>query len=173
MWPKVQLFLVVLGAFMFQAAIVPHISIAGAKPDVILIIAALYGFMYGSSTGSLVGFTGGLLGNLLVGSYIGPDLLSKSLVGFLAGLIQRIIFVENILFPMLAIFVATGLNEVVYIGFMFLLGETVPLKLLLVKTILPSALYNSLLTPFVYLAARRFMVFKQDALSVRIANKYE
>ncbi|MBE0446890.1 MAG: rod shape-determining protein MreD [Actinobacteria bacterium] len=163
MWLKIiQSFLVILGAFIFQAAVVPHISIAGAKPDVILIIAALYGFMYGPSAGSLAGFTGGLLGDLLIGSHVGLDLLSKSIVGFFAGLVQRTIFIENILLPMLAIFVATGLNEFIYIGFMLLLGEAVPLKLLIVKTILPSALYNSLLTPFIYLAAHRFMVFKQE-----------
>jgi rod shape-determining protein MreD len=163
MWPRVaQTFLVVLGAFMFQAAIVPHISIMGAKPDVVLIVAALYGFMYGPSVGSIAGFTGGLLSNLLIGSHVGPGLLSKSIVGFFAGLVQRTIFVENIVLPMLAIFIATGLNEFIYIGFMFLMGEAIPLKLLVIKVILPSALYNALLTPFVYSVTHRFMVFKQE-----------
>ena len=173
MGPTIQSFLVILGAFLFQAAIVPHISIMGAKPDVVLIIAALYGFMYGPPIGSFAGFIGGLLDDLLIGSHVGLGMLSKSIVGFFAGLVQRTIFVENILLPMLAIFVATGLNEFIYVSFMFLLGETVPIKLLFTKIILPSALYNSLLTPFIYAVAHRFMVFKQETSTVRVTEKYE
>jgi len=173
MQPIIQALLVILGVFVFQAAIVPHMAVMGAKPDVILIIAVLYGFMYGPAIGSIAGFAGGLLSDLLIGSNVGLGLLSKSIVGFFAGLVQRTIFVENILLPMLAIFVATGLNELIYVSFMFLLGETIPIKLLITKIILPSAIYNALLTPFVYAAAHRFMVLKQEAPSVRIARKYD
>lgn len=168
MWLVVRSALVIIGAFIFQVAVVPHLSIMGAKPDVILILAALYGFMYGPSIGSLAGFAGGFLGDLLIGSHVGLGILSKTIVGFFAGLVQRTIFVENILLPMLAIFVATGLNEFIYVSFAFLLGETVPLKLLIVKIILPSALYNAILTPVVYATIHRFMVFKQETPTVRI-----
>jgi rod shape-determining protein MreD len=144
----------------------------GAKPNVLLIIAALYGIMHGPSAGALAGFTGGLLCDLLSGVYVGLGLLSKALVGFFAGLVQRAIFVENIILPMAAIFVATGISELVYVVFLFLLGETVPLKLLVLNIILPTAIYNALLTPFVYAAVRRFMVPKQDTPAVRIAEKY-
>jgi len=170
--PVLQSLLVVVTAFIFQAAVVPHISIMGAKPNVILIVAALYGIMHGPSAGALAGFTGGLLCDLLSGVYVGLGLLSKSLVGFFAGLVQRAIFVENIILPMAAIFVATGISELVYVVFLFLLGETVPLKLLIINIILPTAIYNALLTPFVYATLRRFMVAKQDTPAIRIAEKY-
>jgi rod shape-determining protein MreD len=165
--------LVVIGAFFVQSAIVPHISVMGAKPDIILIVASLYGFTYGPASGSLTGFIGGLLGDLLAGPHVGIGLLSKTIVGFFAGLVRRAVFLENMMLPMLAIFVATWLNEFIYVGFLFLLGETVPIKIVSLQVILPSAIYNALLAPFVYVLVHRFMVIREEASSVRIANKYD
>jgi rod shape-determining protein MreD len=173
MLPVLQSLFVILVAFVVQAAIVPHISIMGAKPNLILIIAALYGIMHGPSTGALVGLIGGLFCDLLAGAYVGLGVLSKSIVGFFAGLVQRTIFVENIILPMAAIFVATGISEFVYVSFLFLIGETVPLKLLIMRIILPTAMYNAAVTPFVYAAIRRFMVIRQETPAVRIAGKYD
>ncbi len=173
MWPLIQSCLVILVAFVFQATIVPHMAISGAKPDVVLIVTALYGFTYGSRNGMLIGFFGGLLGDLLAGSYVGLGMASKSIVGFFAGLVQRTIFVENLLIPMFAIFVATWINEFIYVAFLFLFGEITPVEMLVSKIILPSAIYNAILTPFVYGAVRRFMVFKQGTPVTRIARKYD
>lgn len=168
----IQSVLVIIGAFLFQAVIAPHISIMGTKPDIILIITALYGFSHGPIIGTAAGFSGGLLGDLLAGPHVGLGLISKSIVGFFSGLIQRTIFVENILLPMVAIFVATWLNEFVYVSFIYLVGDTIPMKLLLLKIILPTSIYNAVLTPFIYALVRRFLVFKQDTPDVRIAGKY-
>ncbi len=173
MWPLIQLGLVVLVAFAFQATVAPHMAVSGAEPDIVLIVTALYGFTYGPQIGAFAGFFGGLLGDLLAGPYVGLGLISKSMVGFFAGLVQRTIFVENILLPMLAIFIATWIHEFVYVAFMFLFGEVTPVKVLISSIILPSAIYNAILAPFVYGAVRRFMVFKQDAPAVRIAKKYD
>lgn len=173
MWLVFQFFLVILGAFLFQAAVVPHISFLGAKPDVILIIASLYGVSYGSPVGATAGFFGGLLTDLLAGTHVGVGLMSKTLVGFFAGLVKRAVFVENMLFPMIAIFIATWINEFIYVGFMFLLGQTVPIKVVALNVILPSAAYNAILTPFVYAAVRRFMILRPEATSAKIVRKFE
>jgi rod shape-determining protein MreD len=161
------------GTFILQAVLVPHIAIAGTKPDLILIVAALYGFTYGPPVGALAGFFGGLLGDLLGGMHVGLGLVSKSIVGFFAGMVQRTIFVESILLPMLAIFIATWLNEFVYVGFMFLLGEVTPIKVLVLQVILPTAIYNAVLTPLVYMIVHRFLVFKQETPAINIVRKYE
>ncbi|MHB8842289.1 MAG: rod shape-determining protein MreD [Candidatus Aquicultor sp.] len=173
MWPVLQSCLVVLGAFILQAVLVPHIALGGTKPDIILIVTALYGFTYGAQVGAIAGFFGGFLGDLAGGMHVGLGLVSKSIVGFFAGLVQRTIFVESILLPMLAIFIATWLNEFVYVGFMFLLGEITPIKVLMLQVILPTAIYNALLTPLIYLIVRRFLVFKQETPSINVARKYE
>lgn len=173
MWPIIQSSLVIMGAFILQGVLVPHIAIAGTKPDIILIVTALYGFAYGAPVGAIVGFFGGLLGDLLGGMHVGLGLVSKSIVGFFAGLVQRTIFVENILLPMLAIFIATWLNEFVYVGFMFLLGEVTPIKALVLNVILPTAVYNAVLTPLIYIIVRRFLIFKQETPAINVVRKYE
>jgi len=174
MWPWVQSLSVVLVTFILQAAVAPHMAIMGAEPDIILIVTALYGFTFGPTIGALVGFSGGLLGDLLAGPHVGLGLISKSIVGFFAGMVQKTIFVENILLPMLAIFVATWLNEFVYVGFLFLFGDVFPIKQVVLQVVLPSAIYNAVLTPFVYVATRRLMQFKQqETPMVNITKKYE
>lgn len=173
MWPIVQSCLLVLVAFIFQATVVPHMAVLGAKPDIVIILTALYGFTYGPQIGTVAGFFGGLLGDLLSGPHVGVGLISKSIVGFFAGLVKRAIFVENVLLTMLAIFIATCINQFIYVGFMFLLGEATPIKVLITGIVLPSATYNTILAPFVYMVLRRFMVFKQEAPVVRIAKKYD
>jgi len=173
MWPLIRMGLVLTGALVFQAAVVPHMAIAGAKPDIILVVAVLYGFTFGSRTGAFAGFFGGLLGDLLSGLHVGIGVISKTTIGFLAGLVQRTIFVESIFLPMLAIFVATFLNEFVYVSFMFLFGETTPIKEVILKLILPSAAYNAVLMPFVYGAIRKLMVVKQETPIIKVIEKYE
>lgn len=173
MWPAIRLCLVMTGAFLIQVVVAPHIAIGGVKPNIILIVTALYGFTSGPLVGSASGFLGGLLCDLLVGPNVGLGLISNSIVGFFAGLVQRTIFVENIVLPMLAIFVATWLDEFIYVGFVFLFGNTVPIKVLALQAILPSAIFNAILAPFVYSLVYRFMVVKQDTPSIRIVGKYE
>jgi rod shape-determining protein MreD len=170
MRPIIQLCLVILGTFMVQAAVVPHLSIMGVRPDVVLIVAALFGFAYGPQAGGLAGFLGGLFSDLLTGSAVGVGLLSKSAVGFFAGMVQRTIFVQSVALPMLAIFIATWIHEFIYVGFLFLFGNTIPIKILFLNIVLPSAIYNAICTPPVFFAVRRFLDFKQDATTVKITG---
>jgi rod shape-determining protein MreD len=170
MWPAIQICLLLVGTYIIQGAVVPHMSIAGVKPDVILIVAALFGFAYGPQIGGLAGFFGGLAGDLLSGSAVGIGILSKSVVGFFAGMVQRTIFVQSIFLPMLAIFIATWIHEFIYVGFLFLFGKTISIKILVLDIVLPSALYNALCTPPVFLFVRRFLDFKRDTPAVRVTG---
>jgi rod shape-determining protein MreD len=170
MWSAVQLAIVLIVAFFMQASIAPHLSIMGARPDFILIVAALFGFAYGPQTGGLVGFFGGLLGDLLTGSAVGVGIMSKTVVGFFAGMVQRTIFVKSVVMPMLAIFIATWIHEFIYVGFLFLFGNTTSIETLIVNIVLPSAIYNAICTPPIFIVVRRFLDFKQDTPAIRVTG---
>ncbi|MBI4733401.1 MAG: rod shape-determining protein MreD [Rubrobacteridae bacterium] len=170
MWSSVQLAIVICVAFFVQATVAPHLSRMGAKPDIVLIVAALFGFAYGPQTGGLAGFFGGLLGDLLTGSAVGIGLMSKTVVGFFAGMVQRAIFVKSIILPMLAIFVATWIHEFIYVGFLFLFGNTTSIDTLIWNIVLPSAVYNAICTPPVFILVRRFLDFRQDTPAIRVTG---
>lgn len=143
-------------ALLFQASAVPHLAIAGAQPDLVLILVVLVGFSEGSAWSSLYGFGGGVVQDILGGQVVGLSAFSKAIVGFASGLVERTIFVENVLLPMGAIFVASIVNDFSYAGFNFLLGEQIALSKLFFDIALPTAAYNALLMPLVYLIYNRF-----------------
>ncbi|MDI6689253.1 MAG: rod shape-determining protein MreD [Actinomycetota bacterium] len=143
-------FLVLLAAFILQTTIAPHIDIRGVQPDFILIVVVTCAFIEGPAIGSVAGFFGGLLHDLVLTQIVGIHALCKTIVGYVAGLVERTIFAESIFLPMAAIFLASLLNQLIYAVVIFLLGYEVPFLMVLMTIVIPSAFYNSLLTPLVY-----------------------
>lgn len=153
-------------ALLLQAAVVPHIAIMGIRPDIVLIFIVLSGFAEGSVKGSALGFTGGLFQDILSGQAVGLSAFSKAIVGYISGMVERTIFIDNVLLPMGAIFVASALNDITYAGFNFLLGETIGLEKLLLNIALPTALYNALAMPLVYLIYHKFAGLRPERPSL-------
>lgn len=146
-----------MGAVLvLQVSVVPHLAIAGVQPDLVLIAIVLLSFSEGSIKGSVFGFVGGLIEDLLGGQAVGLSAFSKCIVGYISGLVERTIFIENVLLPMGAIFVASILNDFTYAGLNFLLGESIPIDKLFFDIALPTAAYNALAMPLVYLIYHRF-----------------
>lgn len=157
-------FLILLASFVLQTTIVPHLRVFGVQPDLILVVVVTYAIIQGPAAGSMAGFVGGLLEDLALIRGVGLNVLCKTIMGYLGGLIERALFAENILLIMMAIFVATVFNQLIYAGLIVLLGEKVVFWPTLSALILPSALYNALLAPVVYLLLLRVAVFEKKAL---------
>lgn len=143
-------FSILLISFILQTTLVPHLKIFGAQPDLILVVVAAYAFIHGSAGGSIGGFFGGLLQDMVLIRNMGFNALCKTIVGYLAGLVERTVFAESILLPVVAIFLASLLHETIYLSFSVFLGEVVPLDLSLWRIVIPSAIYNAILTLLVY-----------------------
>ncbi len=156
-------FLVLLSSFVLQTTIIPHLRVFGVQPDLILIVVVTYAFIQGPAAGSVAGFLGGLLEDLVLIRGVGLNVLCKTIMGYVGGLVERALFADNILFLMIAIFVATILNQTIYAGLIFLLGEKVLFWSTFLDLILPSALYNSLLAPLMYHLLLRIAVFEKKA----------
>lgn len=151
-------FLVLLVSFILQTTLVPQLRVMGTQPDLVLIVVVSYGFIKGPAVGSAAGFIGGLLQDLFAIRSVGLNALSKTIVGYLAGLMERTIFAKNILLPVLAIFFASLLSNTIYVGTAFLLGEQMISRVTFFNIILPSAVYNSLVSLFIYPLLCRLVV---------------
>lgn len=156
-------FLVLLVSFIVQTTIIPHLRVFGAQPDLILIVVVTYAFIQGPNAGSIAGFFGGILQDLVLIRGVGLNVLCKTIMGYLGGLVERALFADNIVLIMIAIFVATILNQLIYAGLIFLLGEKVLFWSTFTGLIIPSALYNALLAPVVYYLLLRVVVFDKKA----------
>jgi len=131
-----------------MAVIFPSINLI---PDFILIFIILNALITGSKNAMIYAFSGGLLQDAFLGSFIGIFTPIKTALAFLAGLLSRRFFPENLLIPPFAVFAATILHEVVYL----LLKENYLFSadyLQLFKNfILPLAALNALISFFFYL----------------------
>ncbi|HEX3047770.1 MAG TPA: rod shape-determining protein MreD [Bacillota bacterium] len=136
-------------------------------PDLILIMTISYGLLKGSDQGFLFGFAGGFLLDLLSGGggLIGVHALTKMATGFVAGLMEKNIFKDNLLVPALAVFIGTlfceSLNVLLYIAF----SAEYQFFHALFLNILPLAIYNSILAPVVY-----FLLLKLERYLIQRAQ---
>lgn len=102
--------LVVAG--LVQVAWLARVQIAGAILDPLLVIVVAVGILRGAEYGGVVGLAAGLLQDLLGGGPLGVNGLAKMTVGFVSGLFERSIYIENPLLPAVATFAGTLFTEI-------------------------------------------------------------
>jgi rod shape-determining protein MreD len=116
-----------------------------------------YALLHGPYEGALMGLVGGLLQDLLFGQDLGMNTLAKFVVGYVFGVLEKKIYKDNILIPMVALFLGTVLNETILYSLRFFsclirpTGGSVGSFFLAFKgVILYVAFYNACLAPFIY-----------------------
>src|SRR5690606_14639204 len=78
-----------------QVTLVPLVMPGAARPDGVLVLATLAGFMGGSRYGLVMGMAGGLLLDLVTGRFLGLHLLIKGAAGAVGGQSARHVYREN------------------------------------------------------------------------------
>ncbi|MGI6588358.1 MAG: rod shape-determining protein MreD [Peptococcia bacterium] len=145
----VTMFLWGMVCLILQSTLFSQLMIAGVKPDLLLILIIFNCFFQGPYKGCAFGFFLGLLEDLYLGSYIGMNALTKALTSFIGGWLLKGAFRENLLVPVLALFLGSVFNG----ALMIFLGQIIGLNWgwnLFYWKILPMAIYNTCLVPFVY-----------------------
>ena len=102
--------LTILAGFILESTVLPHISLAGIKPNIMLIITVSYGFLLGERRGLFVGFTSGLLCDIFFGPMLGFEAFVYGLIGFLCGKFKKYLYVEDLAFPVLI----TAVSDFIY-----------------------------------------------------------
>lgn len=136
--------LVLVVSLVLQATVLPLIAVDGVRPDLMLIITMSAGLLLGREHGVGLGFFGGLLQDLASGNIFGLNILARTAVGYFAGQMERKVFKENILLPVLVVIVATVLNSAVAIFVLLVGGYKVDITLETANTIYHIA-YNTVL----------------------------
>lgn len=90
-----------LSAFIFEA----KLSINGVWPDFTAMLAYGFGMNYGPSAGAIAGAATGLVSDGLSSGMLGPNLISKTMVGYFAGFFSIAFFRWT---PVVGIFGAVG-----------------------------------------------------------------
>ena len=155
------LFLAAFLGIVLRDTVFNGLSVAGGKPDFVLILVVFFAIFRGSVQGGLMGVALGLLEDLMTGRFIGINAICKGLLGYLVGVSERNLYKNNFFVPIAAILVATFLNTVFYYLFSVLIGGHVGLEKLRLSTI-PDAVYNMCFSPVFYAVFYNFFVIKSD-----------
>ncbi|NLK51869.1 MAG: rod shape-determining protein MreD [Syntrophomonadaceae bacterium] len=162
--------LLVIGSFLLQSTLLDILPLR-IKPDLILILVIFFSLLNGRRHGLIMGVTAGLLQDLLRGRLLGMNLLALALTGWVVGLLEDKVYKENILVPILVVFLATLLHALA----MVILSAIAGLHLTLLTGLyigVVEALYNTFLVPLFY--GRFFISSTRGALSsVTRPNTYQ
>ncbi len=143
--------LLILGfVLLIQSTVMELLSIAGIKPDLVMLIVISNGFLRGTREGSFFGVVAGLLIDLLTGNYIGHYMLTMMFAGYTAGWFGTRFYKENPGIVLGTVFSVSLAGQFVYYVLLLFLGIYVAPVHALFFIVLPTATYNTLLSPLFY-----------------------
>ncbi|MCX8006787.1 MAG: rod shape-determining protein MreD [Coriobacteriia bacterium] len=142
--------LALIAAAVIQAAIAPHMRVAGVVPSFPLLVVITLALVNGASSGAVAGFVAGLLLDLLGSGPIGAWAFVLTLVGYTAGMLQANVFAEGWLLPFTVALLAGLAAELVYLIVLIVLGSELPFWRSLFSVVLPRGMYNAVLALAVY-----------------------
>jgi rod shape-determining protein MreD len=154
---------IIVTALLIQLTLLNSFTIQGLKPDLILLVVLIFSLLKGAEEGTVSGFASGLLQDIFSTGLLGVNALVKMVIGFISGILKEKIFTEHILFliPIIT-FVVSISQSILMLLILHAFGIEYSMVWSLKKIVLPEALYNSLLSPFVFLGIKKlFQLIKE------------
>ena len=163
--------LIVVVCYLLQCTVFSELALASIKPNLMIIVAASYGFIKGSKQGMFVGFASGLLIDIQFGHIIGLYALLYMLIGYINGLFQQLYFDEDIKFPLILISASEFIYGLLVYFLLFLLQGEFQFMYYLSHIIIPELIYTIVVTLILY-PIILFINHKLDAEEKRSADKF-
>ncbi|MFQ6014921.1 MAG: rod shape-determining protein MreD [Anaerolineae bacterium] len=150
---KINLYLAAVlltGVGVVQSTAMPYLSLAGVKPDLMLLVVISWSLIRGAGEGIVWGFVGGMILDLLSGAPFGVFTLALTTISFLSGIGEINIFRSNIFLPLMVIGLATIAYSFISLLLLQTLGWPVNWSDSLIRIVLPTAFLNTILAPLIY-----------------------
>lgn len=158
-------------AFLLQVTLFQSLSLASTKPNLILILVFIFGFMRGKKAGIWVGFFGGLLLDIYYGDSIGFYAMIYMYIGYLNGIFNKLFYDEDITLPLGLIFGSNILYGFSVYVIRFLLRNRLDFGYYFQHVIVAETVYTILITIIIYrpmLKMNRIL----EAIEKRSASKF-
>lgn len=140
-----RLIVAILIAFVFHAAYDSEISIGAARPSISLTVLLIASLFATAETGAWIGFLTGILESAYSAQFVGSYIVTRTLAGFLVGLLEERIFRDN-----LFVAVATVCSGTFFVEMCFFVFAPQPHPVQWFKLTALQAVYNSLLAIPIY-----------------------
>ncbi|MFO7153703.1 MAG: rod shape-determining protein MreD [Caldicoprobacter oshimai] len=151
---------ILLGNLIVQSSLFPFIEVYGVRPDSLMVLVISFALLTGNPTSAVVGLCGGLLQDILFGQNIGFYALQYMLIGYLVGLIYGKVFAGKSLIHVFFVGVATIFRGLFAFLWMYFAGMDVSFQRLFLKVVLPEMVYSMAITPVVYYYMNKLYKYK-------------
>lgn len=151
---------------MFEATLFQFLRIAEVKPDFVITMIIAYAILEGGAYSAVIGLASGLIIDIFYGKVFGVNAFSYMITGYIMGQAHENVFKDSFFPPALFNFAAVLIYQHLYLLLMYLTGnllnEGLPYTYMLLRFILPQAIYNTVLGTILYryylrLNSKRFM----------------
>ncbi len=159
-------------ALLVEGSVLSFFMLEKALPDLFLVLVICLSFILGERRGALLGLLAGLLQDVIFSSALGFFALAKMLLGYGAGLLGRELYQDQLLAPVLLVFVGTLTHEfALHVLVSQFIGLGAPVEWSMSRFFIPKALYNMGLTLLLYpLLYRLYNSSKSFSLKMKSAK---
>lgn len=144
-----RLALIILINMVLQTTIFPYWTILGRAPNTALICIVVIALIRGKYYGGFFGLILGLLYDIMFGQVIGVNALIYFLMGYIVGMLQEPLNVNNKTVPAIITSLATIFYNFMYFFFLFFLARNIPVKEVINNIISIEIIYNGILAIFI------------------------
>lgn len=144
--------LLLIAIVILQTTAMPHLTILGVKPDLVLLVVISWSLLRGAKEGVIWALVGGIGLDLLSGAPFGTSTVALLVLSLLAGMGELSVFRTHIALPLIATLLATLAYDLFFLLLLHMRGYSIAWADSLIKVVLPSTLLNVLLAPFIYKA---------------------
>ena len=137
-------FIIIISCFILQTSILPMILSSDITPNLMIIVTASYGFMFGDRKGMCIGLVCGLLSDIYFGPLIGFEAGVYAVIGYFSGKFQKILYVEDLAFPLSLIAVCYFVYGFLTFVFLFAMRNRLFMRAFLMQRMLPEMVYTLL-----------------------------
>lgn len=137
-----------------QTSLFATATLAGSKPALMLLVTVAVAMGEGAAPGANAGFVLGLAHDLTGAEPAGLSALAYTVVGYAVGRIRAQVQTPTVWLPIAMVFGATAAGLGLYGGLALVLGVEVPGGWALARHAALGAVYNAVLTPFVFPVVR-------------------
>lgn len=138
----VKIALYAMVATALQSTVFSHLAVKGIRPELVLIMAVVFGLLGGWKMGITIALIGGAIEGAMLGQVIGVRVLLLLIAGISAGLIASKVDRDSLLTLVVAVLLATIVD--IFTGFvwMFVTGVEVSVEYAFMEVALPKLVYN-------------------------------
>lgn len=135
---------------LLQSTLSPRIQVGSVWPDFLLLAVMSWALLRRTDEALGWAFVGGLLIDLTSGGPFGASAIGLMVVVLIAGATVASVFRDRTIMPIVAAFIGTLAFHAVYLAAMLLFGYRVDGPDALIRVVIPSAVYNAVLSWFVF-----------------------